>query len=61
VTLNGVGALLGLITGIREKQLGKRIAAIMPAEEREDQEAQNHVIFLENLFDELRRRAPAGK
>jgi Tol biopolymer transport system component/predicted Ser/Thr protein kinase len=40
---------------------GKRIAAIMPAEEQEDQKAQNHVIFLENLFDELRRRAPTGK
>jgi serine/threonine-protein kinase len=40
---------------------GKRIAAIMPAEGPEDQKAQNHVIFLQNFFDEVRRRAPIGK
>jgi serine/threonine-protein kinase len=40
---------------------GKRIAAIMPAEAPEDQKAQNHVIFLQNFFDEVRRRAPIGK
>jgi hypothetical protein len=34
---------------------GKRVAALMPAEGQEGQEeqkAQNHVIFLENFFDE---------
>ena len=40
---------------------GKRIVAIMPAEAPEDQKAQNHVIFLQNFFDEVRRRAPIGK
>ena len=40
---------------------GKRIAALMPAETPGQQQAQNHVIFLENFFDELRRRVPAGK
>jgi Tol biopolymer transport system component len=35
---------------------GKRIAAIMPAETVEAQNAQSHVIFLENFFDEMRRR-----
>jgi hypothetical protein len=40
---------------------GKRIAALMPAEAPEDQEAQNHVIFLQNFFDEVRRRVPVGK
>jgi serine/threonine protein kinase/Tol biopolymer transport system component len=35
---------------------GKRIAAVMPAVTAEDQKAQNHVIFLENFFDEVRRR-----
>ena len=40
---------------------GKRIATLMPAETPEDQRAQNHVIFLENFFDELRRRVPLGK
>jgi eukaryotic-like serine/threonine-protein kinase len=39
---------------------GKRIAAIMPAEAPEDQKAQNHVIFLQNFFDEVRRRTAAG-
>ncbi|HEV2201007.1 MAG TPA: protein kinase [Bryobacteraceae bacterium] len=40
---------------------GKRIAALMPAEGSEDQKVQNHVIFLENFFDELRRKVPARK
>ena len=35
---------------------GKRIVALMPVETAEAQKAQNHVIFLENFFDELRRR-----
>jgi hypothetical protein len=35
---------------------GKRIAALMPAETVEGQKAQNHVIFLENFFDEVRQR-----
>ena len=35
---------------------GKRIVALMPVETAEAQKAQNHVIFLENFFDEVRRR-----
>jgi len=35
---------------------GKRIVTLMPAETAEGQKAQNHVIFLENFFDEVRRR-----
>jgi Tol biopolymer transport system component len=35
---------------------GKRIAALMPSGTPEDQRAQSHVIFLENFFDEVRRR-----
>ena len=40
---------------------GKRIAALMPAETPQGQQAQNHVIFLENFSDELRRKVPPGK
>jgi len=41
---------------------GKRIAALMPVDTPEGQKAQNHVIFLENFFDEVRRRtATQGK
>ena len=35
---------------------GKRIVALMPVGTAEGQKAQNHVIFLENFFDEVRRR-----
>jgi len=35
---------------------GKRVVALMPAETAEGQKAQNHVLFLENFFDEVRRR-----
>jgi len=37
-----------------------RIAAPMPVEGPEDQRALNHVTFLLNFFDELRRRVPSG-
>jgi serine/threonine-protein kinase len=38
---------------------GKRMVALMPATEaKESQESQNHVVFLLNFFDELRRRVP---
>jgi hypothetical protein len=40
---------------------GKRVAALMPAEGQEAQKAQDHMIFLENFFDELRRKVPVGK
>jgi hypothetical protein len=40
---------------------GNRIAALMPVETAESQQAQNHVIFLMNFFDELRRKSPTGK
>jgi serine/threonine protein kinase len=40
---------------------GKRIAALMPVEGPEAQQAQNHVIFLENFGDELQRKVPASK
>ena len=40
---------------------GKHIVALMPVDTSEDQQAQNHVIFLENFFDEVRRKVPVGK
>ena len=39
---------------------GKRVVALLPAEGPGEQQAQNHVIFLQNFFDEVRRRVPAG-
>jgi hypothetical protein len=33
----------------------------MPAEGPEEQKAQTHVIFLQNFFDDLRRKVPVGK
>ena len=38
-----------------------RIAAPMPVEFAEDQRALNHVTFVLNFFDDLRRRVPSGK
>jgi hypothetical protein len=40
---------------------GKRIISLMPVETAEGQKAQNQVIFLENFFDEVRRKVPIGK
>ena len=47
---------VGLIANYDLAPDGKRIAALMSAETAEGQKAQNHVIFLENFFDEVRRR-----
>jgi len=33
----------------------------MPVETVEAQKVQNHVIFLENFFNEVRRKVPVGK
>jgi serine/threonine-protein kinase len=37
---------------------GRRIVGVMPAHGEETRQSPNHVIFLENFFDELRRRSP---
>jgi len=39
---------------------GKRIVALMPVKEPRVEQTQNHVIFLENFFDELRRKVPVS-
>jgi serine/threonine-protein kinase len=49
-------ANIGTISNYDLAPDGKRIAALMPAETAEGQNAQSHVIFLENFFDEVRRR-----
>jgi hypothetical protein len=55
----------GSVNSVRNVDLapdGKRIVALMPATESKDaQEAQNHVVYLENFFDELRRKVLVGK
>jgi serine/threonine protein kinase/WD40 repeat protein len=40
---------------------GKRVVALMPVETAEGQKAQNHVTFLMNFSDEVRRKVPVGK
>ena len=40
---------------------GKRIIALMPANGPGTETLPDHVTFLENFFDELRRKVPIGK
>lgn len=40
---------------------GKRFVTLTPAESADEQKTQNHVIFLENFSDELRRRLGTAK
>jgi len=40
---------------------GERIALLMPAEPLEAPKADHDVVFVLNLLDELRRRAPTGR
>jgi Tol biopolymer transport system component len=49
-------ANIGILANYDLAPDGKRIVALMPVETAEGQKAQNHVIFLENFFDEVRRR-----
>ena len=57
--------IAGVTIGVKNIDLapdGKRFVALMPAvESKGTQEAENHVVFLQNFFDELRRKVPAGK
>ena len=54
-------ASIGLLANYDLAPDGKRIAALMPSETAERRRAQSHVIFLENFFDEVRRKVPVGK
>jgi eukaryotic-like serine/threonine-protein kinase len=49
-------ANLGVIPNYDLAPDGKRVVALMPNGTAEDQKAQNHISFLENFFDEVRRR-----
>jgi Tol biopolymer transport system component len=40
---------------------GKRIVALMPVETADGQKARSHVTFLDNFFDDVRRKVPVGK
>jgi hypothetical protein len=40
---------------------GKRIVALMPVETADGQRARSHVTFLQNFFDDVRRKVPVGK
>jgi eukaryotic-like serine/threonine-protein kinase len=40
---------------------GRRIVALMPVEHADGQKARSHVTFLENFFDDVRRKVPVGK
>jgi Tol biopolymer transport system component len=57
----GGGGMLNAVKNVDLAPDGKRIIALMPVETAEGQKAQNQVIFLENFFDEVRRRVPIGK
>ena len=40
---------------------GKRVLVVSPVEGADATKAEHHVVFLQNFFDELRRRVPLGK
>ena len=56
-----IGGIVGSVRNVDLAPDGKRIIALMPVDTPEGQKAQNHFIFLENFFDELRRKVPIGK
>ncbi len=40
---------------------GKRVAVVIPVQAPEPPKPEHEIVFLQNFFDELRRRVPAGK
>jgi eukaryotic-like serine/threonine-protein kinase len=40
---------------------GKRVLVVTPIEGAEATKAEHHVVFLQNFFDELRRKVPLGR
>jgi Tol biopolymer transport system component len=48
---------LGLTPNFDLAPDGRSVAELVPADEEGEQKAQTHVIFLQNFFDEARRRA----
>ena len=40
---------------------GKRVLVATPVESADATKAEHHVVFLQNFFDELRRKVPLGK
>jgi Tol biopolymer transport system component len=55
-----IGGAVNTLKNVDLAPDGKRIVTIMSAKTPQGQQAQSHVIFLENFFDEVRRRVPAG-
>ena len=52
----------GVLSNFDLSSDGRRILALMPAIRPEDQQTENHVTFMLNFFDEVRRRvASAGR
>jgi hypothetical protein len=56
----GPRSVIGMFQNFDVALDGKGIAALMLAELPKARQAQSHVIFLENFFDELRRRLPVA-
>jgi serine/threonine-protein kinase len=51
-------ASLGLFKSFDLAPDGKHAVALLPAEGGESQQPRHHIVFLQNFFDELRRRVP---
>ena len=54
----------GIVNSLKNVDLapdGKRVVALIPADTPEGQKSQNHVTFLMNFFDEVRRKVPVGR
>jgi Protein kinase domain/WD40-like Beta Propeller Repeat len=56
-----IGGRAGVSKNVDIAPDGKHIVALTPVDTPESQQSQNHVVFLLNFFDELRRRVPAGQ
>ena len=50
----------GVLSNFDLSPNGRRILALMPALRPEDQQTENHVTFVLNFADEVRRRVTAG-
>ena len=56
-----LGAAAGSVAAWDLAPDGKRVAVVTPLESAEAPKQEHEVVFLQNFFDELRRRVPLGK
>ena len=61
VWMGKLGRVPGTLAGLDLAPDGKRVVVVTPVESAEAAKPDHELVFLQNFFDEFRRRVPVGK